>query len=108
MIDWAISARCGMLTHTERFCQKKFSSQEELAEKECGAWLIAPPRRAAGKSKWLRDDGDEIWGDRYGTEFKNEQIPHNLVHGKATEGNYGRNDRDILTERAKNKANNTP
>lgn len=59
--------RCGMLSNTERFFQKKFECQTSEMWKEWGAWLRAPSRRAAGQEirKWLRDEetliGMGVW-----------------------------------------------
>lgn len=52
---------CGILSHTERFCPKKFGVDTESISRDCGSWLGAPSRRAAagGRSKWLREEGDE-------------------------------------------------
>lgn len=59
---------CGMLSHTERFCKKKFESRSEAVIKEWGHWLRAPPRRAVegGRSKWLREEDDGDWGRKEG------------------------------------------
>lgn len=55
---------CGMLSHTEHFCKKKLDAGSELVSKEWGHWLRAPPRRVVngGKSRWLREEGDDDWG----------------------------------------------
>lgn len=47
---------CGMLTHTERFCQKKLEVKEPTNVRDWGSWLRSAPRTitAQGKSKWLR------------------------------------------------------
>lgn len=52
--------RCGMLSHTEWFCLRKFSGQDEEGENEWGSWQRAPPRRVVGKSKWHREEGTRI------------------------------------------------
>lgn len=39
---------CGLLTHTERFCKKKFEGDGLIVSKEWGAWLRAPSRRNGG------------------------------------------------------------
>lgn len=59
---------CGVLSHTDRFCQKFLINPGENVVKEWGAWLRAPPRRLAGqnKNKWLRDDGDGGWDFKIG------------------------------------------
>lgn len=36
---------CGMLSHTERFCKKKFEGDGVSISKEWGSWLRAPLRR---------------------------------------------------------------
>lgn len=56
---------CGLLSHTERFCKKKISGEMDGNSREWGAWLRAPPRRhtAQGRSKWLRDETNEGWGE---------------------------------------------
>ncbi|XP_074366501.1 uncharacterized protein LOC141707310 [Apium graveolens] len=60
---------CGMLTHTDRFCKKNMGGGQE-ALGEWGGWLRAPPRRAGGqeKSKWLRDEKDGDWGEKFGKD----------------------------------------
>lgn len=65
---------CGMISHTERFCQRKFAPQGGEISNEWGAWLRAPPRRAGGNgsSKWLREENDVEWASRYG---KNNRMP---------------------------------
>lgn len=72
---------CGLISHTERFCQKKLDSQGENIVKEWGVWLRAPPRRMAGqgKSKWLREEGDDCWGDRYGKDNNQQHVSGNQV-----------------------------
>lgn len=39
---------CGMITHTERFCNKRLSMNPQEALREWGAWLRAPARRMVG------------------------------------------------------------
>lgn len=34
----------------------------------------------AGKNKWLREEGDEDWGDRYGKNNRFQDIPENQLH----------------------------
>lgn len=59
---------CGLLSHTERFCRKKFDNVGSTSLREWGAWLRAPPRRNGGssRSKWLRDDSNGDWGNNLG------------------------------------------
>lgn len=59
---------CGLLSHTERFCQRKLEAPGSEISNEWGAWLRAPPRRAgsSGGSKWLREENDDDWSNRYG------------------------------------------
>lgn len=71
--------RCGMLLHTERFCQKKFQHSGEM-EKEWGGLLRAQPHMVAGKSKWLREEGDNDWGDWYGTDSRNQNFAKDQGH----------------------------
>lgn len=54
---------CGIMSHTERYCRKFLSRENDSEIKEWGSWLKAPLRRASGpvKSKWLREDGDADW-----------------------------------------------
>lgn len=51
----------GVLSHTKRFCSKKFNVDVDSVKKEWGSWFRAPPRRAGGgsRSKWLKEEGDE-------------------------------------------------
>ncbi|XP_074346159.1 uncharacterized protein LOC141684922 [Apium graveolens] len=55
---------CGLLTHTERFCNKKLETADGGITREWGKWVRAPPRRMTGNSisKWLRAEGDGDWG----------------------------------------------
>lgn len=55
---------CGLLSHTERFCQNKLETEEGSITREWGHWLRAPPRKMAGnsRSKWLRAEGEGDWG----------------------------------------------
>lgn len=57
---------CGLLSHTERFCRRFLDMRNDIATKEWGNWLRAPPRRVAGqdKNKWLREEGDVDWEAR--------------------------------------------
>lgn len=60
---------CGMVTHIERFCNKRLGMGTDESLREWGVWLRAPQRRMAGqeRSKWLRDERDEDWGVNYGS-----------------------------------------
>ncbi|KAL8096581.1 hypothetical protein AgCh_037515 [Apium graveolens] len=69
---------CGLITHTERFCKKKFESGSEQVIREWGSWLRAPARRGGNqeRSKWLRDDREDRWGEKFGGESNQGiQIP---------------------------------
>ncbi|XP_073035368.1 uncharacterized protein [Primulina eburnea] len=48
---------CGLLGHTERFCEVLFSSNDKDLKREWGVWLRAPDKRnqQTNTSKWLRD-----------------------------------------------------
>lgn len=61
---------CGMLSHTERFCKKRFEGGSGSEVRGWGSWLRAPPRRGAaqGRSKWLRDEGSEEWNGNFGRD----------------------------------------
>lgn len=61
---------CGLLSHTERFCQKKLEAGSGEVNKEWGRWLRAQPRRAASGSrrKWLRDDEGRDWERKEGVD----------------------------------------
>lgn len=58
---------CGMLTHTERFCRKRLEDGVDGAARGWGSWVRAPPRRGAaqGRSKWLQNEGAEVWGENH-------------------------------------------
>ncbi|XP_073051374.1 uncharacterized protein [Primulina eburnea] len=51
---------CGALGHTERFCEKPFSSNDKDMKREWGAWMRAPDKRLSQSktSKWLREYAD--------------------------------------------------
>lgn len=59
---------CGLLTHTEKFCKKKFEGDTEQINREWGNWLRAPARRGGGRerSKWLRDEREDGWNGKLG------------------------------------------
>ncbi|KAL8504534.1 hypothetical protein ACS0TY_015916 [Phlomoides rotata] len=48
---------CGILGHTEDFCELRFASPEAEPKREWGLFLRAPDRRGkmADSSRWLRD-----------------------------------------------------
>lgn len=74
----------GLVTHTKRFCKKKFDVGSSKFTREWGSWLKASLRRGAaqGRSKWLRDESSGDWGENFGNEDKVEvQIPNfsNLI-----------------------------
>lgn len=94
--------RYGLLSHTERFCQKKFQQMEET-EKEWGGWLRAQPRRVVGKSKWLREYVDDGWSERYGMGSNNQVVAENQEHGSRKTGIMVRNNRDGILEDDKSK-----
>lgn len=60
---------CGMVTHTERFCNMRSSMAQTDLIREWGSGLRAPARRLAGqeRSKWLRDERDIDWGVNHGS-----------------------------------------
>lgn len=92
--------RCGLISHTERFWQRKFQQSSE-GEKEWGGWLRAPPRRVIGKSKWLREEGDDDWGGRYGKDSNIQIGTDNQEQNLRKEGIYQRNIRDKKSEGSK-------
>ncbi|XP_075511118.1 uncharacterized protein LOC142546988 [Primulina tabacum] len=52
---------CGILGHSDKFCDLLFEATNSNPTKEWGTWLRATPRRSAatGGERWLRDeDGD--------------------------------------------------
>lgn len=57
---------CGLVSHTERFCMKSQVTNAGEHVREWGGWLHALQQRVEGqeKSKWLRDEGDEDWGQQ--------------------------------------------
>lgn len=67
---------CGLLSHTERFCPKKHGVGSKSVSKDWGSWLRAPPRRSAGgsRSKWLREEGDDSWGSKFGNDAGKERF----------------------------------
>lgn len=83
---------CGMLTHTERFCRKKLDSSLGEPSKDWGSWLRAPPRRGSGqgKSKWLREDGDDDWGNRKGKDNYYQQFSGEQSTNIVKVGDHGR------------------
>ncbi|KAK1363723.1 hypothetical protein POM88_039284 [Heracleum sosnowskyi] len=87
-----------MLTHTERFCRKNLENKDDSAVREWGSWLRAPPRRVAmlGKSKWLREEGDQEWEARVGRDNCQERIKEFDLGDKGKTGGRGRNVRDLL------------
>nr|XP_017245464.1 PREDICTED: uncharacterized protein LOC108217127 [Daucus carota subsp. sativus] len=62
--------QCGVLSHTERSCKKRLNVGMEEEGKGWGGWLRAPPRRgvAQGRSKWLREENSEGWGEISGKD----------------------------------------
>lgn len=82
---------CGLLTHTERFCKKKFAGEGSVVSREWGAWLRAQSRRSGGgnRSKWLREEGGGDWSSKHGDDNSYQHdlgnaIPKNMQmeHGK--------------------------
>lgn len=79
---------CGLLTHTERFCQKKFEGDGSLVSKEWGAWLRAPPRRngGGGRSKWLREEGGSDWSSKLGNDnYYQHDLGDSISRNKETD-----------------------
>ncbi|XP_074344237.1 uncharacterized protein LOC141683421 [Apium graveolens] len=68
----------GLLSHTERFCKKKFEGEGTEITNEWNGWLRALPRRGGGgsKSRWLRDENDGEW-DKHKEQFSGESFPKN-------------------------------
>lgn len=91
---------CGMLTHTERFCKKKFDASSENVNREWGSWLRAPPRRVAGapKSKWLREDGDGDWNLIYGKDNSQQQNGEGSIPNFTHAGSQMWNKRDCMAD----------
>lgn len=50
---------CGLLGHTDRFCDKLFTIAEEDVKREWGPWLCAPAKKPnmSGGERWLREEG---------------------------------------------------
>lgn len=81
---------CGIIGHSERFCEKYFDCQERLAELPFGAWLRASSRRESTNigERWLRNVGP---GRVPGTtlpenkqEIRGNEIPCLKEKGKET------------------------
>lgn len=83
---------CGMVTHTERFCNKKMDRSSSEIVKEWGNWLRAPPRKAAGqeRSRWLRDERDVEWGVNLGNANYNQHFSESVSADRMRGGNQGR------------------
>lgn len=79
---------CGMLSHTERFCKKKFESESTMIQKEWGSWLRAPPCRgnAGGRSRWLREENDGEWRSSDGQDKINPQFSSDIIPRKMQSG----------------------
>lgn len=84
---------CGMVTHTERFCNKKLSIGSTELVRKWGIWLRAPPRKAAGqeRSRWLRDERDVDWGTNSGSANYSQSFSENVTAYRMWEVNLGRN-----------------
>lgn len=67
---------CGLVTHTERFCDKKYNSTIKDEVREWGSWLRAPVRRSVGqdRSKFLRDEKDAVWDVNYGNSNNSQHF----------------------------------
>lgn len=52
---------CGMLRHSDRFCDRLFDTLVEEIVKPYGVWMRAPDRKQSKqiRSKWLRDSAVE-------------------------------------------------
>ncbi|XP_074352931.1 uncharacterized protein LOC141692091 [Apium graveolens] len=50
---------CGLIGHSDRFCDKLFETQGDTVEKPYGTWMRADPKRRSYTmgSKWLRSGG---------------------------------------------------
>lgn len=79
--------RCGLVTHTERFCRRTIDRKEEEGNREWGGWLRAQIRRGSGQSfsKWLREEGDADWEERIGRETRNQRFEGENRGGKDKE-----------------------
>ncbi|XWS46796.1 hypothetical protein CRYUN_Cryun14cG0099000 [Craigia yunnanensis] len=53
---------CGIIAHSERFCEKFFDCKEKQMELPCGTWLRAPNRRGTNQigEHWLRNDAPSM------------------------------------------------
>lgn len=69
---------CGLVGHSEKFCNKLFDTPEEEIARPYGAWMRAPFRKQNKLvgSRWLRDGDREEDGDR------------NTVNEKSGEAKY--------------------
>lgn len=67
---------CGLVTHTERFCEKKYSLNSKNEVREWGVWLHAPARRSVGhdRSNFLRDERDVDWDANHGNSKINQHF----------------------------------
>lgn len=103
-----------MVTHTERFCNKKMNMDSTEIVRDWGNWLRAPPRKAAGqeRSRWLRDERDVDWGTNSGSANYNQYSSESASADRMWGGNQGRNsmgkahvsDKSQLIENSKNLA----
>nr|XP_017257901.1 PREDICTED: uncharacterized protein LOC108227327 [Daucus carota subsp. sativus] len=93
---------CGMVTHTERFCNVRLSTSLNDSLREWGVWLRAPSRRLAGqeRSRWLRDEKDEDWGVNHGVASN----PHGYPSGNSD----GDNNRDQVRSEIRKQNISTP
>lgn len=75
---------CGLLTHTERFCKRKFEGESELMAREWGTWLRAPARRGGGqeRSKWLREEREDGWSGNFGGDRNQGSQPTDFVRDR--------------------------
>lgn len=91
---------CGLMSHTERFCKNKLENISGEISKDWGSWLRAPPRwvGCASKSKWLREEGDGEWGQRYGMDNHQQQSRGISIPNILQTGTQSVNQKDIVTD----------
>lgn len=74
---------CGCLGHTERFCEKLFSTPDGDIKREWGIWLRAPDKRNSnsGTSRWLREDNHTMIPETANTS-SGDQIGEKTMAGE--------------------------
>lgn len=86
---------CGLIGHSEKYCNCLFEKSETEIEKPYGVWMRAPFRRQTKLigAKWLRDGGEDtsrntVDGKEKYQEREDNSVARNQGQGYASE-NYG-------------------